>query len=65
MKHLPSDGKRILTMRLWPRGVRKDSINLWLKDVGASRELIKEWKARKITSLPTRVVVVFLRIGVG
>lgn len=36
-------------MRLWPRGVRKDSINLWLKDVGTSRELIKEWKAGKIT----------------
>ncbi len=44
-----SDGKRILVMRLWPRGVRKESIDLWLKDVGTSRELIKEWKAGKVT----------------
>ncbi len=44
-----SDGKRILVMRLWPRGVRKESIDLWLKDIGTSRELIKEWKASKVT----------------
>jgi uncharacterized protein YeaO (DUF488 family) len=43
------DGKRILVMRLWPRGVRKTSIDLWLKDVGTSRELIKLWKAGKIS----------------
>jgi uncharacterized protein YeaO (DUF488 family) len=43
-----SDGKRILVMRLWPRGVRKESVDLWLKDVGTSRELIKEWKAGKL-----------------
>ncbi len=48
-KPSPSDGKRILVMRLWPRGVRKESVDLWLKDVGTSRELIKEWKAGKIT----------------
>ena len=48
-KPAPSDGKRILVMRLWPRGVRKDSIDLWLKDVGTSRELIKKWKSSKIT----------------
>ena len=36
-------------MRLWPRGVRKESIDLWLKDVGTSRELIKEWKAGRGT----------------
>jgi uncharacterized protein YeaO (DUF488 family) len=45
----PSDGKRILVMRLWPRGVHKESIDLWLKDVGTSRELIKDWKAGKVT----------------
>jgi len=44
-----SDGKRILVMRLWPRGVRKESNDLWLKDIGTSRELIKEWKAGKVT----------------
>ena len=44
-----ADGKRILVMRLWPRGVRKTSIDLWMKDVGTSRELIKEWKAGNVT----------------
>lgn len=43
------DGKRILVMRLWPRGVRKESVDLWLKEVGTERELIREWKAGKVT----------------
>jgi uncharacterized protein YeaO (DUF488 family) len=44
-----SDGKRILVMTLWPRGVRKTSVDLWIKGVGTNRELIKEWKAGKVT----------------
>jgi uncharacterized protein YeaO (DUF488 family) len=36
-------------MRLWPRGIRKESVDLWLKDVGTSRELIKEWKTGTVT----------------
>ena len=36
-------------MRLWPRGVRKESVDLWLRDVGTERELIREWKAGKVT----------------
>ena len=44
-----SDGKRILVMRFWPRGVRKESVDLWLKDVGTDAMLIKEWKAGKLT----------------
>ena len=43
------DGKRILVMRLWPRGVRKAAVDLWLKDVGTDRELIKDWKAGRVT----------------
>ena len=43
-----SDGKRILVMRFWPRGVRKTSIDLWVKEVGTSPELIKQWKTGKI-----------------
>ncbi len=35
-------------MRMWPRGVRKEAVDLWLKDVGTTRELIKEWKVGKI-----------------
>ena len=43
------DGTRILVMRLWPRGVRKESFDLWLKEVGTERELIKDWKAGKVS----------------
>ena len=45
----PSDGKRILVMRLWPRGISKDKIDLWLKDLGTEPDLIKRWKAGKIS----------------
>lgn len=37
------DGARILVDRLWPRGVRKDALqlDLWLKDIAPSAELRK------------------------
>lgn len=37
------DGLRLLVDRLWPRGVRKDSLKLdaWLKEVAPSTELRK------------------------
>ncbi|HKW18431.1 MAG TPA: DUF488 domain-containing protein [Terriglobales bacterium] len=37
------DGKRFLVERLWPRGVKKDVLQLdaWLKDVAPSPELRK------------------------
>lgn len=37
-----SDGKRILVDRLWPRGIKKEAIDLWLKDVAPSDEL-RNW----------------------
>ena len=45
----PSDGMRILVMTLWPRGVSKDKVDLWIKELGTPRDLIKEWKAGKMT----------------
>jgi len=45
----PSDGTRIFVMRMWPRGVSRDKVDLWLKDLGTPRELIKKWKAGTIT----------------
>ena len=48
-KPSPTDGKRILVMRFWPRGVRKTTIDLWIKDVGTSPELIKAWKGGKLS----------------
>lgn len=37
------DGYRVLVDRLWPRGVSKEKakLNLWLKEVGPSKELCK------------------------
>lgn len=37
-----SDGLRILVDRLWPRGIAKTKIDLWLKDVAPSTEL-RHW----------------------
>lgn len=39
----PSDGKRVLVDRLWPRGVSKDKAALddWCKDVAVSDDLRK------------------------
>ncbi len=45
----PSDGKRILVMRLWPRGVSKEKIDLWLKELGTPTDLIKKWKNGSVT----------------
>lgn len=36
------DGIRILVDRLWPRGIRRDLIDVWLKDVAPSDEL-RRW----------------------
>jgi uncharacterized protein YeaO (DUF488 family) len=44
-----SDGKRILVMTLWPRGVSKDRVDVWMKELGTPRDLIKRYKAGKMT----------------
>lgn len=44
----PEDGLRVLVMRLWPRGVPRGDIRLWLKDLGAPLKLIKDYKNGKI-----------------
>ncbi len=41
------DGIRILVDRLWPRGVKKESIDIWLKDVAPSEELRKDYHQSK------------------
>jgi len=45
----PSDGKRVLVMRLWPRGVSKEKVDVWMKELGTDRELIRKWKGGKIS----------------
>jgi uncharacterized protein YeaO (DUF488 family) len=39
----PSDGRRFLVERLWPRGLKKEQLKLdaWLKDAAPSTELRK------------------------
>jgi len=39
-----ADGLRVLVMRQWPRGVRKDQIDVWLRDAGPTRELLKAYQ---------------------
>ena len=36
------DGTRILVDRLWPRGVKKSAVDLWLKDIAPS-DTLREW----------------------
>jgi uncharacterized protein YeaO (DUF488 family) len=41
----PDDGLRVLVDRLWPRGVKKDRIDEWAKDLAPSTELREEFHA--------------------
>jgi len=43
------DGVRVLVMQYWPRGVRKEEVDVWFRELGTSKELIKEWKEGKIS----------------
>jgi uncharacterized protein YeaO (DUF488 family) len=43
------DGLRVLVMRRWPRGIRKERIDLWLKELGADLGLLSDWKAGRVT----------------
>lgn len=43
------DGARILVTRYWPRGVKKDRQDLWLRGLGPEPGLIKLWKAGKLS----------------
>jgi uncharacterized protein YeaO (DUF488 family) len=36
-------GWRVLVMRQWPRGVRKDRVDAWVKDAAPSRELLNAY----------------------
>lgn len=38
-----TDGTRILVDRLWPRGISKDRIDLWLKDIAPSDALRRQF----------------------
>jgi uncharacterized protein YeaO (DUF488 family) len=45
----PSDGRRVLVERLWPRGMKKEALvhDAWLKDVAPSTEL-RKWFGHRL-----------------
>jgi len=47
---LPSreEGFRVLVTRKWPRGIPRTAVDMWVKDLGGSPELLKEYKRGKI-----------------
>ena len=42
------DGTRVLIMRLWPRGIRKERVDLWLKELGPVMPLLRAFLDEKI-----------------
>jgi uncharacterized protein YeaO (DUF488 family) len=44
-----SDGRRVLVMTLWPRGVSKDRVDVWMKELGTPKDIIRRYKSGKMT----------------
>lgn len=42
------DGARVLVMRLWPRGVRKHHVDLWLRELGPTLPLLRAFRSGRI-----------------
>ena len=45
----PDDGQRVLIMRLWPRGIRKERVSVWLKELGPVPTLLRAYLDETIT----------------
>jgi len=45
----PDDGSRVLIMRLWPRGIRKERVSVWLKELGPVPGLLRAYLDETIT----------------
>ena len=43
------DGYRVLVMRFWPRGISKNKVDVWEKEMGTPADLIKQWKKGSIS----------------
>lgn len=41
---------RVLVMRKWPRGVPRDTVDLWMKELGASPETLREFKRGRLSA---------------
>ena len=44
-----TDGTRVLVMRLWPRGIKKAHVDLWLKDLGAELANLRAYNAGRVS----------------
>ncbi|HEY7538565.1 MAG TPA: DUF488 family protein [Methylomirabilota bacterium] len=46
----PSDGEghRVLVMRLWPRGIRKSRVDVWLKELGPVLPLLRAFRSGQV-----------------
>ena len=42
-------GLRVLIMRYWPRGIRRDKIDVWLKDAAPSAALLKAFQQSELS----------------
>lgn len=45
----PEDGTRVLVTRYWPRGVKKEESDVWIRELGPEPELITAWKENEVT----------------
>ena len=45
----PDDGERVLIMRLWPRGIRKEHVSVWLKELGPVPALLRAYLDERIS----------------
>jgi uncharacterized protein YeaO (DUF488 family) len=44
----PDSGTRVLIMRLWPRGIRKDRVDMWLKELGPVVPLLRDFRSGQV-----------------
>jgi len=45
----PDDGHRVLIMRLWPRGIRKERVSVWLKELGPVPVLLRAYLEERLS----------------
>jgi uncharacterized protein YeaO (DUF488 family) len=44
-----ADGTRVLIMRYWPRGIRKERVDVWLRELAPVLPLLRAYLDGKIT----------------
>ena len=42
------DGARVLIMRLWPRGIRRSHVDVWLKELGPILPLLRAFRGDRV-----------------